>query len=112
MVFKIRYRLMMDNEPVRVSLRARLVQEQDGPQLIVGGEKAKKARRRRGGGEGERREVRENKGTRKKKKEGNTSALPISGIIIKLLLLRFVFSRLILCYPIKISCVFIVSSLG
>ncbi len=36
MVFKIRYRLMMDNEPVLMSLRAGLVHEQDGPQLIVG----------------------------------------------------------------------------
>ena len=35
-VYKIRYRLLMDNEPIRISLRACIVEEQDGPQLIVG----------------------------------------------------------------------------
>ena len=35
-VFKITYRLMLNNEPVKVSLRAGLINEQDGPQLIVG----------------------------------------------------------------------------
>ncbi len=35
-VFKIRYRLMLNGEPVRITLRAGMVQEKDGPQLIVG----------------------------------------------------------------------------
>jgi len=35
-IYKIRYRLMLNGEPVMVSLRAGLVEEQDGPQLIVG----------------------------------------------------------------------------
>ncbi|MBQ7583234.1 MAG: EAL domain-containing protein [Lachnospiraceae bacterium] len=35
-IYKINYRLMLGNEPVRVSLRAGMVTEQDGPQLIVG----------------------------------------------------------------------------
>ena len=35
-VFKIHYRLMIGGEPVRISLRAGLLQEKDGPQLIVG----------------------------------------------------------------------------
>jgi diguanylate cyclase (GGDEF)-like protein len=35
-IYKIHYRLLINGEPVRVSLRAGLVQEKDGPQLIVG----------------------------------------------------------------------------
>ena len=35
-VYKINYRLLLNNEPVQVSLRAGMVNEQDGPQLIVG----------------------------------------------------------------------------
>ena len=35
-VFKIHYRLKIGGEPVRISLRAGLLQEKDGPQLIVG----------------------------------------------------------------------------
>ncbi len=35
-VYKINYRLLINNEPTLVSLRAGLVQESDGPQLIVG----------------------------------------------------------------------------
>ena len=35
-VYKINYRLMINGSPVPVSLRASLVQEHDGPQLIVG----------------------------------------------------------------------------
>ena len=35
-IYKISYRLILNEEPVRVNLRASLVQEQDGPQLIVG----------------------------------------------------------------------------
>ncbi len=35
-VYKIKYRLVLNNEPVRISLRASLVNEQNGPQLIVG----------------------------------------------------------------------------
>ncbi|MCR4655964.1 MAG: EAL domain-containing protein [Lachnospiraceae bacterium] len=35
-VYKINYRLMINNEPVMISLRAGMVQEKDGPQLIVG----------------------------------------------------------------------------
>ena len=35
-IYKIHYRLMLGGKPVRVSLRAGLVQEKSGPQLIVG----------------------------------------------------------------------------
>ena len=35
-VFKLHYRLMLNKEPVKVTLRAGMVQEKDGPQLIVG----------------------------------------------------------------------------
>ena len=35
-VYKINYRLILNNEPVMISLRAGMVHEQDGPQLIVG----------------------------------------------------------------------------
>ncbi len=35
-IFKLKYRLMIGNEPVKISLRAGIVEEKDGPQLIVG----------------------------------------------------------------------------
>ncbi|OQA21444.1 MAG: Proteasome-associated ATPase [Firmicutes bacterium ADurb.Bin354] len=35
-VFKLHYRLMLNKEPVKITLRAGMVQEKDGPQLIVG----------------------------------------------------------------------------
>ncbi len=35
-VFEIDYRLMLGGEPVKVNLRAGVIQEKDGPQLIVG----------------------------------------------------------------------------
>jgi hypothetical protein len=35
-VYKINYRLILNNEPVMISLRAGMVHEQDGSQLIVG----------------------------------------------------------------------------
>jgi EAL domain-containing protein (putative c-di-GMP-specific phosphodiesterase class I)/GGDEF domain-containing protein len=35
-VFKMHYRLMLNGEPVKITLRAGMVQEKDGPQLIVG----------------------------------------------------------------------------
>ena len=35
-VYKINYRLILEDEPVPISLRACIVREQDGPQLIVG----------------------------------------------------------------------------
>ena len=35
-IYNIHYRLIINNEPTRISLRAGLVKEKDGPQLIVG----------------------------------------------------------------------------
>ena len=35
-IYKIRYRLMIGGVPVKITLRAGMVQEKDGPQLIVG----------------------------------------------------------------------------
>ena len=35
-IYKIKYKLMIGNEPVKISLRAGVVEEKDGPQLIVG----------------------------------------------------------------------------
>ena len=35
-VYNIHYRLMINGEPTRISLRAGLVKEKDGEQLIVG----------------------------------------------------------------------------
>ncbi|MCR4989969.1 MAG: EAL domain-containing protein [Lachnospiraceae bacterium] len=35
-VYKIHYRLMIKGEPVKITLRAGLVEEKDGPQLIIG----------------------------------------------------------------------------